>query len=99
MASPCGARVKKPRSLRPQVCPSCGLVLDRDSNAALTSLAAALAVVAQLRTAGQAETGAGAPEQHAAGQTATTRGVRQGTSHAGWMTEASPGASFGECQS
>ena len=58
--------------MRTHVCPSCGLVLDRDYNAALTILAAALAVVAHLRTAGQAETGSGSLEQNASGQTAST---------------------------
>ena len=64
----------------------------------LNILAAALAVAAPLRTAGQVGTGSVSPEQNASGQTATTRCVRKGTSQAGWMNEASPGASFGECQ-
>ncbi|GHO60930.1 RNA-guided endonuclease InsQ/TnpB family protein [Ktedonobacter robiniae] len=33
--SACGARVKKSLSVRTHICPSCGLVLDRDHNAAL----------------------------------------------------------------
>src|SRR5262249_16480538 len=32
--SSCGARVQKSLSVRPQVCPGCGLVLDRDEHAA-----------------------------------------------------------------
>jgi len=32
--SGCGARVQKSLSVRTHVCPSCGLVLDRDQNAA-----------------------------------------------------------------
>jgi putative transposase len=32
--SGCGARVAKSLSVRTHVCPSCGLVLDRDANAA-----------------------------------------------------------------
>src|SRR5215472_12035141 len=97
-ASPCGERVKKTLSMRTQVCPACGLVLDRDENAALNILAAALAGAASLRTAGQVGTGSASPEQTASGQTATTRCVRKSTSQTGWMNEASPGASFGECQ-
>jgi putative transposase len=49
--TPCPERVKKALSVRTHVCPRCGLVLDRDANAALNILAAAL------RTAGQAGTG------------------------------------------
>ena len=96
--SGCGYRVQKSLSQRTQRCPSCGLVLDRDYNAALNILAAALAVAAPLRTAGQVGTGSVLPEHIASGQTATTRGVRKSTSQTGWMNEASPGASFGECQ-
>jgi putative transposase len=50
--SGCGGRVKKTLSMRTHVCPGCGLVLDRDQNAALNILALALN-----RTAGQAGTG------------------------------------------
>jgi len=39
--SGCGARVKKPLSQRTHCCPECGLVLDRDHNAALNILARA----------------------------------------------------------
>ena len=70
--SGCGFRVQKTLSQRTHVCPHCGLVLDRDWNAALTILAAALAVVAPLRTAGQVGTSSGSPEQIASGQTAST---------------------------
>src|SRR5262249_50754371 len=38
--SGCGERVKKSLSVRPHVCPSCGLVLDRDENAARNMLQA-----------------------------------------------------------
>jgi putative transposase len=56
--SGCGFRVQKTLSMRTHICPSCGLVLDRDENAARNILAAALAIVAaRNRTAGQAETG------------------------------------------
>src|SRR5215831_20545281 len=91
IASPCGLRVKKTLSRRTQVCPQCGLVLDRDENAALNILAAALAGAAHLRTAGQVGTGSVSPEHIASGQTATTRCVRKSTSQTGWMNEESPG--------
>jgi len=64
--SGCGFRVKKTLSMRTHVCPSCGLVLDRDQNAARNILELAL------RTAGQAETGAVATARNASGQTAST---------------------------
>ena len=38
--SGCGERVPKSLSVRTHVCPSCGLVLDRDENAALNILRA-----------------------------------------------------------
>ena len=67
--SGCGYRVKKSLSMRTHVCPSCGLVLDRDWNAALNILAAARVLVAALhRTAGQAETGSASAERNASGQ-------------------------------
>jgi putative transposase len=60
--SGCGERVKKSLSIRTHVCPHCGLVLDRDHNAALNILESAY------RTAGHAGTGSGSPEQNASGQ-------------------------------
>ena len=60
--SGCGERVKKSLSIRTHVCPACGLVLDRDQNAALNILERAL------RTAGQAETGRSSERQNASGQ-------------------------------
>ena len=48
--------------------PACGLVLDRDWNAALNILLAALAYLAALRTAGQAETGSASAARNASGQ-------------------------------
>jgi putative transposase len=57
--SGCGARVKKSLSVRTHVCPTCGLVMDRDENAARTILAKALAEREQQdRTAGHAGTDA-----------------------------------------
>jgi putative transposase len=60
--SGCGYRMKKTLSMRTHVCPSCGLVLDRDQNAALNILELAL------RTAGQAGTGSASAERNASGQ-------------------------------
>jgi putative transposase len=68
--SGCGYRVKKTLSMRTHVCPSCGLVLSRDHNAALNILEFAL------RTAGQAGTGSGEPEQNASGQSTAGRRKR-----------------------
>src|SRR5262249_29983905 len=74
--SGCGFRVKKSLSMRTHICPSCGLVLDRDWNAALNILAAAKVLVAALhRTAGQAGTGSASAERNASGQ--TTAGGRK----------------------
>jgi putative transposase len=63
--SACGTRVKKSLSIRTHICPRCGLVLDRDHNAALNILEKAY------RTGGQSETG-GRPH-NASGQTASIR--------------------------
>lgn len=51
--SGCHKHVKKSLSIRTHICPGCGLVLDRDHNAALNILAKALGD----RTGGQSETG------------------------------------------
>ncbi len=69
--SGCGERVKKSLSVRTHVCPSCGLVLDRDQNAALNILESALN-----RTAGQAGTGSASAERNASGQS-TAGGCRK----------------------
>ena len=67
--SGCGERVKKTLSMRTHICPRCGLVLDRDWNAALNILLAALEyVAAQNRTAGQAETSRSQERRNASGQ-------------------------------
>jgi putative transposase len=60
--SGCGERAYKSLSMRTHVCPGCGLVLDRDHNAALNILDSAL------RTAGQAGTGLCLQGQNASGQ-------------------------------
>jgi putative transposase len=65
--SGCGTLVRKSLSTRTHVCWHCGLILDRDENAARNILARALAIWAQCtnggrvqhRTAGQAGTGPG----------------------------------------
>ena len=71
--SACGALVKKSLSVRTHICPSCGVVLDRDQNAALNILSKALAC-----TLGHRET-SGSPE-NASGQTASTRTPKRATS-------------------
>src|SRR6266567_3522227 len=71
--SACGALVKKSLSVRTHICTSCGVVLDRDHNAALNILAKALAC-----TLGHRET-SGSPVD-ASGQTASTRLSRRKTS-------------------
>jgi transposase len=89
--SGCGYRVQKSLSQRTHVCPRCGLIVDRDWNAALNILLAALAWVAAHRTVGQAGMGSGMPEQNAWGQTDRLyAGVRKGTAQAGRMNEESP---------
>jgi putative transposase len=77
--SGCGYRVQKSLSQRTHLCPSCGLILDRDWNAALNILLAGLAWLAthpasagHSRTAGQAGTGSSQEGQNASGQTAST---------------------------
>ncbi|HEY7416659.1 MAG TPA: transposase [Ktedonobacteraceae bacterium] len=77
--SGCGYRVQKSLSQRTHICPSCGLILDRDWNAALTILLAGLAWLAahpasagHSRTAGQVETGSSQEGQNASGQSAST---------------------------
>jgi putative transposase len=71
--SACGALVKKSLSVRTHICTSCGVVLDRDQNAALNILAKARAC-----TLGHRET-SGSPE-NASGQTASTRTPKRATS-------------------
>jgi putative transposase len=70
--SGCGERVKKTLSMRTHSCPACGLVLDRDWNAACNILLAAQAdLAAKHRTAGQAGTGS-STAANASGQTTST---------------------------
>ncbi|EFH80110.1 RNA-guided endonuclease InsQ/TnpB family protein [Ktedonobacter racemifer] len=69
--SACGARVKKSLSVRTHICPSCGVVLDRDHNAARNILEKAY------RTVGQTGTGEAQAPPNASGQTASTRSGRR----------------------
>jgi putative transposase len=59
--SACATRVKKSLSVRTHICPKCGVVLDRDHNAALNILAKALkdidGTLGHRETAGSAEPG------------------------------------------
>ena len=73
--SACGALVKKSLSLRTHICTACGVVLDRDHNAALNILAKALAC-----TLGHRETSSSLGEENASGQTASTRFSERKTS-------------------
>lgn len=70
--SACGTRVKKSLSVRTHVCHTCGLVLDRDHNAALNILEKGLCTVGQTGTA-RASTLENASGQKTA--TRTSRGV------------------------
>lgn len=66
--SACGRRVKKSLSVRTHICSGCGLVLDRDHNAAINILQKALD-----RTGGQPETGTPESVRNASGQPPATR--------------------------
>jgi putative transposase len=48
--SRCGTRVKKSLSVRTHICPNCGLIMDRDENAARNILAKALSTVGHTGT-------------------------------------------------
>ena len=66
---------KKSLSVRTHICTSCGVVLDRDHNAALNILAKALEC-----TLGHRETSSSREEGNASGQTASTRTPKRATS-------------------
>ena len=70
--SACGCTREEVLSVRTHICTSCGVVLDRDHNAALNILAKALAC-----TLGHRETSASA--ENASGQTASTRTPKRTT--------------------
>ena len=65
--SACGTRVKKSLSVRTHVCHNCGLVMDRDHNAAVNILDKGLCTV------GQTGTGRASTLQNASGQKTPTR--------------------------
>jgi|SRR5690242_14292172 len=72
--SGCGTRVKKSLSVRTHICTGCGLVLDRDHNAALNILAQAYRLFEKAdRTGRQSGTGRERSRRNASGQTASTR--------------------------
>ena len=72
--SGCGTRVKKSLSVRTHICPACGLVLDRDENAALNILHAGLLILFLMAFAGTVgQTGTSSSEENASGQPASTR--------------------------
>jgi len=68
--SACGARVKKALSIRTHLCRSCGVVLDRDHNAARNILATS-------RTVGQTATAPSAGGDNASGQPPSTSSWRK----------------------
>jgi transposase len=72
--SVCGTLIKKSLSVRTHTCTGCGVVLDRDQNAARNILAKALA-----RTVGHTGTGE-RDSSNASGQTASTRTPKRATS-------------------
>ena len=72
--SACGTRVKKSLSIRTHICSGCGLVLDRDHNAAINILARAVD-----RTVGQTVTGTSKKVRNASIQTASIRSGRAKT--------------------
>jgi putative transposase len=72
--SACGTRVKKSLSVRTHICPHCGLILDRDENAAVNILHAGLTILFLMAFAGTVgQTGTSSNEENASGQTASTR--------------------------
>jgi putative transposase len=77
--SACGTRVKKSLSVRTHICPACGLILDRDENAAVNILHAGLTILflmAFAGTLGRRETSE--ESENASGQPAATRLSRKG---------------------
>ncbi|MFL5627663.1 MAG: RNA-guided endonuclease InsQ/TnpB family protein [Ktedonobacteraceae bacterium] len=72
--SACGTRVKKSLSVRTHICPTCGLILDRDENAAKNILYAGLLILLLMAFAGTVgHTGTSSDEENASGQPASTR--------------------------
>ena len=72
--SACGTRVKKSLSVRTHICSTCGIVLDRDENAALNILHAGLCILFLMAFAGTlGHRGTPSDEVNASGQPASTR--------------------------
>ena len=72
--SVCGTRVKKSLSVRTHICPNCGVVIDRDENAAINILHAGLLILFLMAFAGTVgQTGTSSNEENASGQSASTR--------------------------
>ena len=72
--SACGTRVYKSLSVRTHLCPQCGLLLDRDENAALNILHAGLTILFLMAFAGTVgQTGTSEDAENASGQPASTR--------------------------
>jgi putative transposase len=90
--SGCGERVKKTLSTRTHVCPSCGLVMDRDENAARNILAKALQ-----GTLGHRETQELVSSNAWGEMTSTAASERVQGQASSWNQEP-PGFSRGECQ-
>jgi putative transposase len=65
--SGCGKLVRKSLSVRTHVCPHCGLILDRDQNAALNILQEALRILGRRKTAALAGAGTLGGSEAAAG--------------------------------
>ena len=77
--SACGTRVKKSLSVRTHICPRCGLVMDRDENAALNILHAGLTLLLLQAFAGTiGQMGTAEHSENASGQSASTRSSRKG---------------------
>ena len=77
--SACGTRVKKSLSVRTHICPRCGLVMDRDENAALNILHAGLTLLLLQAFAGTVgQMGTAENSENASGQSASTRSSRKG---------------------
>ena len=72
--SACGTRVKKSLSVRTHMCPTCGIVVDRDENAALNILHAGLCILFLMAFAGTlGHRGTSEDSENACGQSASTR--------------------------
>lgn len=69
----CGTRVKKSLSVRTHICPNCGLILDRDENAARNILIAALILLQRAHAGTVGQTGTPSEEGNASGQATSTQ--------------------------